>query len=96
MSKTSRSKEYQLFLVQLRAAREGADLTQVQLADALSQPQSYISKVERGERRLDVIELRHWIRALGGETVAFVQELEGLLERHSDPGSASRRALKSG
>jgi transcriptional regulator with XRE-family HTH domain len=40
----------------LLAAREKAGLTQQQLADRLGKPQSFISKYEGGERRIDVIE----------------------------------------
>jgi transcriptional regulator with XRE-family HTH domain len=45
--------------------REGANLTQVQLAKKLCQTQSFISKCERGERRLDVVQLRASGRAIG-------------------------------
>jgi len=38
------------------AARKTAGLTQTELADQLARPQSYVSKYERGERRLDVVE----------------------------------------
>ncbi len=40
----------------LIAAREESGLTQVQVATKLKKPQSYVSKIERGERRLDVVE----------------------------------------
>jgi transcriptional regulator with XRE-family HTH domain len=49
--------EYRRFLVRLRAAREEAGLTQVDVATKLGVEQSWISKVERGVRRLDVVEL---------------------------------------
>lgn len=48
---------YQAFLVNLRRAREEAGLTQVEVARALGKPQSYVSKCENGERRVDVVEL---------------------------------------
>jgi transcriptional regulator with XRE-family HTH domain len=41
----------------LRQVRVEADLTQAQLADAIGQSQSYVSKYESGEQRLDLIEL---------------------------------------
>lgn len=41
----------------LRAAREGAGLTQAEAADALSRPQNFVSKCETAERRIDAIEL---------------------------------------
>lgn len=49
----------------VRKARERVGLTQWELAQALGRPQSYVSKVETCERRLDFIELLHICRALG-------------------------------
>lgn len=47
-------------------------MTQVQLALRLGQPQSYVSKSERFERRLDVAEFRAWSIAIGADpTVEF-------------------------
>ena len=44
--------------------RESKNVTQVELAQRLGKPQSYVSKVEILERRLDVIELIDWLTAL--------------------------------
>lgn len=49
--------EYQLLAHRLRRARERAGLTQVEVARALGRPQSFVSKAETAERRLDVFEL---------------------------------------
>lgn len=51
------SVRYQAFLRRLRQAREEASLTQAQVAKKLNQPQSYVSRCESGERRVDVVEL---------------------------------------
>lgn len=56
--------EYQLLIKLLRTARREKGLTQQQLASALKRPQSFIAKVENGERRLDVIEFAHFARLL--------------------------------
>ena len=53
----TRRPEYTRFLSRLRAAREGAGLTQVEVARRLRVPQSFVSKCESGERRVDVVEL---------------------------------------
>jgi len=50
--------QYDRFLKKLKSARKEAGLTQTQAALALSKPQSFISKVETGERRLDPVEFR--------------------------------------
>lgn len=49
----------------LRKAREGSGLTQRDLARLLGRPQSYVSKVETCERRLDYVELLQLCRAIG-------------------------------
>lgn len=60
----------------LRLTREERGLTQVQMAETLGKPQSYISKIESGERSLHVYELFAYADALG----MSAQELVGRLE----------------
>jgi len=52
-----RSAAYRLFLTRLREARRLAGLTQTEVAAQLRRPQSFVSKCESGERRVDVVEL---------------------------------------
>lgn len=59
---TTRSPRYQQFLKQLRAARLQAGLTQVEVAGALGKPQSFVSRVETGERRLDIVEVEQFAK----------------------------------
>jgi transcriptional regulator with XRE-family HTH domain len=66
----TRRPEYRRFLSRLRAAREGVGLTQVEVARRLRVPQSYVSKCESGERRVDVVELAAFAR-LYRKPVAF-------------------------
>lgn len=54
--------EYQHLLKRLREARVGAGLTQVQVARVLGRHQSYVTKCELGERRIDPIELQRFAR----------------------------------
>lgn len=56
------TEEYQKFLKQFRKARKDANLTQVQVAKILDQPQSYVSKCESGEKRIDIIELQRFAK----------------------------------
>jgi transcriptional regulator with XRE-family HTH domain len=55
-------RDYRLFLKRLKQARESAGLTQAEVARLMSRPQSFVSKAESGERRVDFIELRHLAR----------------------------------
>lgn len=50
--------EYRRMLTALRQAREEAGLTQAEVAAAFARPQSFVSKCESGERRIDPTELR--------------------------------------
>lgn len=57
----------------LRQARTEAGLTQSQLAEKISQTQSYVSKYESGEQRLDLIELEAVCEAVGISLIDFVE-----------------------
>lgn len=72
MSKSVHSKEYQELLVRLRKARKDAKLTQVEVARRLRKPQSFVSKMESGERRLDAVELKAVARIYGRPVSFFV------------------------
>lgn len=82
MEKSIYSREYSLFLEQLRKAREEKGLTQTELAERLGQTQSFVSKVERGERRIDIVELRAFCSAIGISFSQFVALLENVLVNH--------------
>jgi transcriptional regulator with XRE-family HTH domain len=58
----TRRPEYRRFMARLREARRRAGLTQVEVAARLRAPQSYVSKCESGERRVDVVELAEFAR----------------------------------
>ncbi|HEX3526355.1 MAG TPA: helix-turn-helix transcriptional regulator [Thermoanaerobaculia bacterium] len=64
--------DYQRMLTRLREAREAAKLTQVQVAEKLGKPQSYVSKVENGERRIDPIELARFAEIYGRSVEDFL------------------------
>jgi transcriptional regulator with XRE-family HTH domain len=64
--------EYHAMLQRLRQAREAAGLTQAEVAQALGRPQSFVSKIEAGERRLDPIELWHLAKLYGVEVVSLL------------------------
>jgi transcriptional regulator with XRE-family HTH domain len=81
VDKSIAMQDYKTFLRELRAARERNGLTQVALAEKLRETQSFVSKCERGERRLDVIELRTFCNAIGVSLPEFVRRLDLTLER---------------
>lgn len=81
MTKSIFTEEYALFLRHLRNSRQKVGLTQAQVADKLNQTQSFVSKCERGERRIDVIELRVFCIALGISFNDFIKQLEILLKQ---------------
>lgn len=58
MQKSIYSKEYKNVIEKLKKARFEVGLKQEEVAEKLKKPQSYISKIERGERRIDVTELK--------------------------------------
>lgn len=53
---------YRRFVKRLILAREQRGLTQAQVARALNRPQSFVSKCEAGQRRVDVVELQEFAR----------------------------------
>ena len=56
------SARYRRFLRRLKQARQQAGMTQIDVAKALRRPQSFVSKCESGERRVDVIELEDFAK----------------------------------
>jgi transcriptional regulator with XRE-family HTH domain len=76
MDKSIYTAEYAALLELLRAARRKANISQVELARLLGQTQSFVSKVEVGQRRLDLIQLRTICKLLGTTLPDFVDLLE--------------------
>ena len=60
MASPARSPQYRLFVARLKAARNEAGLTQAEVAAQIGKPQSFVSKCESGERRVDVVELQQF------------------------------------
>lgn len=90
MEKSIHTAEYAVCLRLVRAARRQAGLTQAELARRLHTSQSFVTKVETGDRRLDVIQLRTLCRICGTTLTQFVTELEQVLAKPSRGASRSR------
>ena len=80
MKKTIHSKEHRVLISLLRKIREERGFTQSQLAKLIESDQTFISKIENSERRIDLIELRIICNALNQSFLEFVQILESKLK----------------
>lgn len=76
MDKRTRQHARAILLALLRQMRLDAGLRQQDLANRLGKPQSFVSKFETGERRLDILELREVCAACDTSLSEFVQRLE--------------------
>jgi transcriptional regulator with XRE-family HTH domain len=75
MAKSLFSRDYERFCALLLAERKAAGLTQIDVARRLRKPQSFVSKYEQGERRLDIIEFLHVAHAIGFDPRAVLARL---------------------
>ena len=72
MSKSVYSKDYKDIIERLKMARIEVGLSQQDVADKLGKPQSYISKIESGERRLDIAELKELVKIYKKDITHFI------------------------
>jgi transcriptional regulator with XRE-family HTH domain len=79
VGKTIYTPEQKALTSLLRQLRVDAGLYQADLAERLGRPQSFVSKYESGERRLDLVEVRAICSALGISLTQFVKRYERLL-----------------
>ncbi|WP_122316185.1 helix-turn-helix domain-containing protein [Pseudomonas cichorii] len=80
MTKAIYRREHQILIKLLRTIRENANLTQSECSRALGRPQSFMSDVEQGLRRLDLVQLRDLCAVLGYALPQFISEYEEALE----------------
>jgi len=79
--KTIHDQNYIVLINCLKNIRRGKNLTQIELASFLNKDQSYVSKYERCERRLDFIELRYICKALDISMCEFINIYENELKK---------------
>jgi transcriptional regulator with XRE-family HTH domain len=81
MDKSIHLAQYATFLKTFREARRRKSITQVDLAERVGETQSFISKCERGERRIDLVELRTFCAAMDITLDEFVSQFQRMLKR---------------
>jgi transcriptional regulator with XRE-family HTH domain len=80
MGKSLYTAEHKRLMRLLRQIRLAANMRQEDLAEALGRPQSFVSKYEKGDRRLDFLEIRQICQAVGVSLIDFVKRLEESLQ----------------
>ena len=76
MTRSLRTPGHRALMQVLVETRKLKRITQQELANRLDRPQSYIAKVETGERRLDVVEFLEWAQALEEEGSQLMRKIE--------------------
>jgi len=79
MTKAIYRREHVIFLQVLKRMRVESGMTQVECCAALGRPQSFISDVERGVRRLDIVQLRDLCVVLKSDLITFTKRFEECL-----------------
>lgn len=74
--KSIKTESYQILITLLKRKRQEVNITQEDLAKKIGLDQTFVSKYETGERRLDVIELRRVCEALDINFIEFISEFE--------------------
>ncbi|MEI9983870.1 MAG: helix-turn-helix transcriptional regulator [Aliidongia sp.] len=85
--KSTHTEGYQKAIAVLIAARRERRILQTDLAERLAKPQSYVSKIELRERRLDIVEFIEVCRALGVNPVAMLHEAGLIAEADIQSGN---------
>jgi transcriptional regulator with XRE-family HTH domain len=76
VEKSQHTSAYKRLTAALRKAREDAQLTQAEVAEKLGLYASFVSKVESGERRIDVVELSQFCKVYGVGLVEFLRSIK--------------------
>lgn len=86
MPKSLYRMETRVLLDVLKELRSEAGLTQAQCSKELGRPQSFMSDVERGVRRMDLVQMRDLCNVFGVGLRTLVRRFEAELERHQHEG----------
>lgn len=88
--KSTHTEEYQQALAALISARKERQILQTDLAQRLGKPQSFVSKFECRERRLDIVEFIEVCRAMGANPVTVLRDAGLITEDDIQSGSPPR------
>jgi len=91
MEKSTFSPLYEVLRARLVALREKADMTQRDLAQRLGRERSFVSRLEQGERRLDVLEFYWVLKALGQDAAKAAAEIMRAFSEAEASGTGRRR-----
>jgi transcriptional regulator with XRE-family HTH domain len=95
MPKTIYTDEHDALVQTLRSLRSDSRLTQAELAAHLGKGQSFVSKYEGGQRRLDLIELRQIAGALGTSLTKLVAQFERTLAERGSSADQNPETTRS-
>ena len=76
LSKSLRSRAQSVLVREIKAARQKAGMSQQQVADQLGVPQSFVAKIELGERRIDVVEFLRVMNVVNGSWKDVLKRVE--------------------
>lgn len=93
MTGSTHNSDYRLLLGVLRDARQRQGVSQVELASRLGNTQTFVSKCERGERRIDFVEFVEFAEALGVPPETLLADY---LRQRSNSGFKDRKAARRG
>lgn len=79
MSSSVHDPKYRIFCRLIVDYRQRQGITQTQLSEKLQRPQSFVSKYENGERRIDLIEFIEIADALGIDSLKFIREFQEII-----------------
>ena len=74
MDKTIYSKDHKFTIEQLKKARNEASFDQEKVAELLGKTQSYISKIEAGQRRIDIVQLKEFAKIYKKDLNFFIKK----------------------
>lgn len=82
LTKSLYTEEWEILLSILRDLRKERGWTQEQLAEKLGRPQSFVAKIEAGERKLDVVQFIDYMRILEADPVAAMRRIVKTIQKN--------------